>query len=101
MALDQATGNLYIAENTLSGYTDYKISNYTLNAFRPRNQGFLVRKVTPQGEVSTVVGTPDARGFVAGPLPGALPGQLSGIAISGKLLYISSGNAVLVVKDLL
>jgi sugar lactone lactonase YvrE len=101
MALDQPTGNLYIAENTLSSYTDYKISNETLNIVKPRNQGFLVRKVTPQGEVSTVVGTPDARGFVAGPLPGALPGKLSGIAISGKLLYISSGNAVLVVKDLL
>ncbi len=57
-----------------------------------------VRKVTPEGLVTTVVGQP----FVAGFRPGALPGVLlypSDVAVRGTDLYIAMGTAVAAVRN--
>ena len=58
-----------------------------------------IRKITPDGAVSTVVGVAGQPGFT----PGALPGLLSspiGVAVSGKSLYITMLNGVAVVRNL-
>ncbi len=58
----------------------------------------IIRKITPTGIVSTVVGTAGARGFV----PGALPGVLNlpiGVSIAGTTLYITMANAVVQVTN--
>ncbi|MGC2458290.1 MAG: NHL repeat-containing protein [Gallionellaceae bacterium] len=57
-----------------------------------------IRKITPTGVVSTVVGVTGQFGF----MPGALPGMLSmprGVAISGTALYITTYNGVAVVRN--
>jgi sugar lactone lactonase YvrE len=58
-----------------------------------------VRKITPQGVVTTVVGAAGMSGFAAGPLPGVISHPL-GIAISGASLYLTSENGVAVVNYL-
>jgi NCAIR mutase (PurE)-related protein len=58
-----------------------------------------IRKITPAGVVSTVVGVAGQEGFA----PGALPGLLSspvGVAVSGTSLYITLYNGVAVVQNL-
>jgi len=58
-----------------------------------------IRKITPAGAVSTVVGVAGQAGFA----PGALPGLLNGpgaVAIRGTSLYITLGNGVAVVRNL-
>jgi serine/threonine protein kinase, bacterial len=57
-----------------------------------------IRKITPNGAVSTVVGVAGQAGFT----PGALPGLLSspgGVAVSGTSLYITPLNGVAVVQN--
>jgi hypothetical protein len=57
-----------------------------------------LRKVTQLGVVTTVVGTPGARGVRLGPLPGSLngPRRLAVLAGSGITLVAADGeNAVL------
>ena len=54
-----------------------------------------IRRITPYGEVSTIVGTPGQMGFDQGPLPGLL-GQPVGVAMSGTSLYITIYNGVVV-----
>ena len=71
-----AVGNLYVADT----------GNHT------------IRKVTPAGLVSTLVGVAGSRGFT----PGALPGVLSkpvGVTIVGRTLYISMANGVMQVSN--
>jgi sugar lactone lactonase YvrE len=75
ISIDSA-GNLYVA--------DY------LNA--------TIRKITPAGMVSTVVGVPNQSSFAAGTLPGLI-GFPVGVVISGTSLYITLYNAVAVVQD--
>jgi hypothetical protein len=58
-----------------------------------------VRKITPSGTVTTVVGTPGTSSFTSGALPGTLSSP-PGISISGTSLYITSGNGVAVVNNL-
>jgi sugar lactone lactonase YvrE len=70
-----ADGNLYVAD--------------TLN--------HVVRKVTAAGIVTTVAGTPGVQGAQAGS-PGVLSAP-AGVAIVGRTLYIASGSAVMVVRD--
>ena len=55
-----------------------------------------VRKVTPTGTVSTVVGTASGAGIELGALPATL-GRVLGVALASdqKRLAISSENAVL------
>jgi streptogramin lyase len=57
-----------------------------------------IRKITPAGAVSTVVGVAGQTGFT----PGALPGLLSnpfGVAVNGTSLYITLYNGVAVVQN--
>ncbi len=76
LAVD-SRGNVYVADTT--------------------NQ--TIRKVTPTGEVSTLVGVAGRRGFTAGALPGLLTEPV-GVAVSGTSLYITMVNGVAVVTDL-
>jgi sugar lactone lactonase YvrE len=59
----------------------------------------VVRKITPSGEVSVIVGTEGALGFVAGPLPGLLDFP-QGVAIHGSDLYITMRTGIAVVHNL-
>jgi hypothetical protein len=56
-----------------------------------------IRKITPDGMVTTIVGMSGIAGFDPGPLPGVISHPL-GIAISGASLYVTSGNGVAVVE---
>jgi len=62
------------------------------------SNGNLVRKITPAGVVTTVLGQPGRRGTIAGALPGAL-GSVSGLALlpNGQLA-VSTDNAVFVTR---
>jgi sugar lactone lactonase YvrE len=67
-----AQGNLYVAD---------------------RNNA-VVRKISPSGMVTTVVGTPGKFGFVHGALPGVIPPP-EGIAIKESVIFITTRNGVL------
>lgn len=54
----------------------------------------IVRRVTPQGVVSTYLGTYGKAGIALGVAPGSLFAP-NALAISGTTLYIASGNAIL------
>lgn len=58
-----------------------------------------IRRISPAGVVTTVIGAAGTRGFVPGALPGAIDGPV-GVAISDKLLYITLRNGVAVVTNL-
>ncbi|WP_406624990.1 hypothetical protein [Acidovorax sp. SDU_ACID1] len=53
----------------------------------------VIRQITPNGQVSTVVGQAGQRGFAAGPLPGVIDLPV-GIAVRGSRLYFTTGSAV-------
>jgi sugar lactone lactonase YvrE len=72
-----ANGNIYVADSYVG----------------------TIRKITPNGTVSTVVGVPNQVSFVPGALPGLLADPM-GLAISGTSLYIAMNNGVAVVKNL-
>ena len=57
-----------------------------------------VRKITPAGVVSTVIGVPGLAVFDAGILPGALQPSY-GLALFGSSLYISTNNGVALVTN--
>ncbi len=52
-----------------------------------------IRKITPAGVVSTLVGTAGRSGFSPGPLPAVITAP-SGIALSGTTIYFSTNNAI-------
>jgi len=54
----------------------------------------LIRRVTPQGTVSTYLGTLGSSGILLGTVPSSLY-HPQGMAIAGTTLYLTSGNAVL------
>ena len=58
-----------------------------------------IRKITPAGAVSTVVGVAGQAGFAPGALPGLL-GAPQGVAISGTSLYITLYNGVAEAENL-
>lgn len=57
----------------------------------------VIRKITPAGQVSTLVGQVGRKGFAAGDLPGVI-NRPGGIAIRDSVLYASIANAVIQVK---
>ena len=68
------------------------------NVYVADTRNHTIRKVTPAGAVSTVVGVAGQAGFA----PGTLAGLLStphGVAVSGTSLYITLYNGVAVVQD--
>ena len=71
LAVDKATGNIYTAD--WDGYT--------------------VRKITPSGTVTTIVGTPYVRGVFFGALPAGIA-EVGGLAIRNGRLYIASLNGI-------
>jgi hypothetical protein len=71
LTVDKATGNIYTAD--WNGYT--------------------VRRITPTGTVTTVVGTPYARGVFFGALPAGLA-EVGGLAVRNGRLYIASLNGI-------
>ena len=70
IAIDSA-GNLYVADD------------------------YAVRKITPVGVVSTIVGVPGVYSFTVGPYARMTP--LTGLTISGNNLYITMWDAIAVV----
>ncbi len=77
IAVDSA-GNLYVADTNNN----------------------LIRKITPAGVVSTILGSRTKMGFLLGALPGALI-YPTAIAVSGSSLFITNDNAVLKTFNLL
>lgn len=71
-----AVGNIYVADT----------GNHT------------IRKITPAGVVTTVLGKAGKRGFAVDPLPGLLASPV-GLALSGRSLYISLYNGVAVLEN--
>ncbi len=68
------------------------------NIYVAEIRNHTVRKITPAGVVSTVVGVASQATFT----PGALPGRLAfplGVAVSGSSLYITLGNGIAVVRN--
>jgi D-alanyl-D-alanine dipeptidase len=58
-----------------------------------------IRKITPEGVVSTLVGVAGRTGFTPGALPGVLKNPMA-VAVSGTSLYITLYQGVAVVQDL-
>jgi sugar lactone lactonase YvrE len=58
----------------------------------------VVRKITPTGRVTTVVGRAGSAGFHAGPLPGSLLFP-SALALRGRSLYIATSKGIAVVNN--
>jgi hypothetical protein len=75
VAVDSA-GNLYVADTNNS----------------------TIRKITPAGVVTTVVGRAGENGFVPGPLPGLLSASKS-VALFGTTLYTTTNNAIVQVSN--
>ena len=68
------------------------------NIYVADKDNHAIRKISPAGIVSTVVGKLGSSGIVLGDLPGSLY-QPSGLAFDKEgMLYISSGDAILKVK---
>ncbi len=70
-------------------------SNKNVYVTDPRNS--VIRKITPAGDVSTLVGIAGVRGFAGEDLPGVI-NRPSGMAIHQDVLYFSMENSVAKIK---
>jgi len=68
------------------------------NAYVADTYNYTIRKVTPGGAVTTVIGVAGLAVFDAGVLPGALEAPY-GVALSGTTLYITSNGGVAAVSN--
>ncbi|MGM9428263.1 hypothetical protein [Hydrogenophaga sp. MI9] len=71
IAVDKSTGNVYVGDR----------------------DGYTVRKITPAGDVTTVIGTAYSSGVYFGSLPAALD-AIGGLAVCGGRLYVNANYAV-------
>lgn len=71
LTVDMATGDVYVADR----------------------DGFTIRRITPTGSVTTVVGVAHQAGVSLGSLPAGLE-TVRGLAIRGNRLYIASLNGI-------
>ncbi|UVW30473.1 hypothetical protein [Massilia sp. H6] len=68
------------------------------NVYAADNTNNLIRKITPDGVVSTFAGTLKATTLATGALPGSLP-NIQGLTTDGKgSLYATTGNAVIKIR---
>jgi NHL repeat len=58
----------------------------------------VIRKITPSGAVTTIVGRPGKNGFLPGALPGLLGGPAS-VTLFGTTLYTTTNNAIVQVSS--
>jgi sugar lactone lactonase YvrE len=70
------------------------------NIYVADTNNHVIRKITPAGMVTTVVGQVGTFGFEAGTLPGSLYYPF-GIAFKGNSLYITTANGVVVAENFL
>jgi sugar lactone lactonase YvrE len=80
--------------NGLLGITIDTNDNVYVNDFG----NCTIRKITPAGLVSTVVGVAKQCSFVPGALPASIPNP-NNVALYGRTLYITTGNGVAVVNN--
>lgn len=67
------------------------------NLFVADTGNFTVRKITPRGAVSTVVGVPGLRGFTPGALPATLADPVA-IAVGRDAIYMLVNNALVAAR---
>ena len=68
------------------------------NVYAADNINNLIRKITPDGVVTTFAGTLKASTLTTGALPGSLP-NINGLTTDGKgSLYATTGNAVIKIR---
>jgi sugar lactone lactonase YvrE len=67
------------------------------NLFVADTGNFTVRKITPRGEVRTVVGVPGLRGFMPGALPAVLADPVA-VAVGRDTIYVVVNNAVVAAR---
>jgi sugar lactone lactonase YvrE len=68
------------------------------NVYVADRRNHTIRKITPDGVVTTIVGAPGLPGFVEGELPGRIGYPVS-VAVSGTSLYVTLHNGVAVVRN--
>lgn len=68
------------------------------NLYVADSYNHAIRKITPAGIVTTVVGQPGLAGFRAGSLPGSLLFP-SAVAIKGRSLYIATSHGIVVAAN--
>jgi streptogramin lyase len=68
------------------------------NVYVADTANHIIRKITPAGVVTTIVGQAGERGFVPGALPGRLNYPMS-VALFGTTLYTTTNNAVVQVTN--
>ena len=82
--------------NSPTGVTSDASGNlYVVDAWN-----YTIRKITPAAAVSTLVGVAGHTGFTPGALPGRLDAGITGVAVSGSTLYISTYAGIAEVTNL-